>query len=282
MSLAQWMSEFSERKLNKNCYHQQEFENARQQLLANSGLTEKEKILLKNVSLLVHRHDDMFMKNEIHYLMVGLESIRCIDHALHKSSANKDIRSILDFPCGYGRELRFLKCRFPDTDISGSEIIPEALDFGKKVFSIKTFISTANFADLRVPEKFDLIWCGSLITHKNETAITNLLKFFHDHLLPDGLCLFTAQGRTSVELIKRKTNTYNLPESKLDKLMAQFNETGFGYVDYDGLVDYGVSLISHDYMTTLAQKAGDWKESFFAEHGWDNHQDVHAYKKPAL
>ncbi|MEF9426794.1 MAG: class I SAM-dependent methyltransferase, partial [Candidatus Mariimomonas ferrooxydans] len=94
------------------------------------------------------------------------------------------IRSILDFPCGYGRVLRFLRARFADADITISEINPVALDFCKREFSVKSVILDKDFSKLSLTCKLDLIWCGSLITHLDEKAATDLLKFFHDILSP--------------------------------------------------------------------------------------------------
>jgi SAM-dependent methyltransferase len=222
----------------------------------------------------------MFIEgSEIHYLRVGLGVIRCIENAMEKSCINNDIRSILNFACGHGRELRFLKHRFPGAGITVSEIYPDALEFCNDLFKVKSFLSTKNFVDLPFPNKFDLIWCGSLLTHKDEAAVMNLLKAFHDHLLPGGLCLFTTHGQKTIELIETNNYTYNLTNTALEQLVAQYNERKFGYVNYENHTHYGISLVSKDYLTTIAENIGNWKMSFFHDHGWDNHQDVYAFKK---
>ena len=71
------------------------------------------------------------------------------------------------------------------------------LDFCQRAFSAKTVRSDIDFNKLSLPGKYDLIWCGSLVTHLDELAAINLLKFFHSHLSPDGLCIFTTHGQYS-------------------------------------------------------------------------------------
>lgn len=153
-----------------------DFNTAKEKLLSSVELTDDEKCIVSNVSLQVHQEDGMCPSNKpnaaLHYLRVGLSAIRCINAALDKSHKKKPVQSILDFPCGYGRVLRFLKVRFPSADITVSEIESEALDFCSKEFSVKTLNSNKDFSKLSSPSKFDLIWCGSLFTHIDEKAAT--------------------------------------------------------------------------------------------------------------
>lgn len=172
------------------------FRSAREKLLLSNNLKDEEKALLNKISLRTHYNDEMYTTTTAqHYLTVGLSATRCIENALDKSNRVKPVKSILDFPCGYGRVLRFLSVRFADADITISEIDPVALDFCKREFSVKSIISDKNFSRLALSGIFDLIWCGSLITHLDEKAATDLLKFFHDILSPDGLCVLQLMGR---------------------------------------------------------------------------------------
>lgn len=257
-----------------------DFQSAREKLLLSNDLKDEEKALLNKVSLRTHRNDDMYKPTTAqHYLTVGLSAIRCIENALDKSSRVEAIRSILDFACGYGRVLRFLRVRFPDADITISEINPVALDFCKQEFSVKYVISDKNFSKLSLPGKFDLIWCGSLITHIDEKAATDLLRFFHDVLSPGGLCVFTTHGQTTVKRIQEKSKTYDLSKNSQHELLSLFHKNGYGYGDYRNQHGYGISVVSHERVLAIAQSVGQWDESIYLERGWDNHQDVYGFTK---
>jgi SAM-dependent methyltransferase len=257
-----------------------DFRAARRKLLRSDALSRREKDLLGKVSLQVHPKDDMYSGAE-HYLSVGLSAIRCIEDVLSNANGKLAVRTILDFPCGYGRVLRFLKVSFPAAEITASEINTVALDFCQRQFSVKSAESNADFRGLLLPGKFDLIWCGSLITHTQEWKTAAILKFFHDHLSPGGLCVFTTCGQVSADWIQTKTQTYGLTESAQQQVVSQFHQTGFGYADYPNQQGYGIAIISHEHMLTLARSAGQWKEVCYLEHGWGHHQDVYAFARPA-
>jgi hypothetical protein len=120
--------------------------------------------LLERVNLKVSKHDTMHYGNGAHYLSVGLSAINCILKAIEDAKV-KPISKILDMPCGFGRVLRFLKIVFPDATITGCDVNKGGVDFcAKKLHSIPHY-STDNLQKLSLPEKYDLIWCGSLVTH---------------------------------------------------------------------------------------------------------------------
>ena len=118
------------------------------------------------------------------YLSAGLSAVRCIDYVLARSAGHNNVRSILDFASGYGRVLRFLKARFPLADITSSDIDPTAVDFCRRAFSVNTIVSSLDFGGISMSNKFDLIWCGSLVTHIDENRAARLLRLFRDHLSP--------------------------------------------------------------------------------------------------
>jgi SAM-dependent methyltransferase len=257
------------------------FYSARRQLLSEATLRIKEKLLLAKVSLRIHPNDGMYELNQPfaarHYLTVGLSAVQCIDNALDHSSRANHIKSILDFPSGYGRVLRFLRARFPDAEITAADIDTEMLDFCKKLFSANPILSATDFERLSMPDKFDLIWCGSLLTHLDEEATTNLLRFFYNHLNRGGICVFTTHGQFSVESLQNKTLNYGLTVSGQQKIVSQFREKGYGYTDYEHQQRYGISAVKHERMLTIARSAGQWNETSYVERGWDNHQDVYGF-----
>jgi SAM-dependent methyltransferase len=282
-----------ERKvLLKDFYRSFDFHFMRKKLLQSNALSDKEKALLRKVTLKTHRKDDMIHRDPVihredgiylerarHYLSVGLSAIHCIENALEQSSRKDDVRSILDFPSGYGRVLRFLKARFPKADITACEIIPESLDFCEQTFSTETILSQKDFTKLSFPGKFELIWCGSLFSHIDEKAAANLLKLFYYHLSPSGLCIFTTHGQATAQRIREKHYTYGLTEESQQQVLSQFHEREYGYADYPNQQGYGISIATHERMLSIARSVGQWKEICYLERGWDNHQDVYCFTK---
>jgi len=250
---------------------------ARRRLLSSPDFTPEEKSLLRRVSLRVHHRDSMYQGDGFHYLSVGLSANRCIREALRSAGKTVQGGSILDFPSGYGRVLRFLRMEFPDSDITAAETDGRALDFCRRSFDVTPFLSKERFSVLSLPRQFDLIWCGSLLTHIDEHAARDLLRFFREHLSHGGVCVVTTQGRHAMEWIERQEVTYGLSENAQQKVLREFRSQGYGYADYTHQAGYGISLVTHERMRQLAADVGGWGETLFWEHGWDNHQDVYAF-----
>lgn len=257
-----------------------DFRSARRRLLSDHSVTATDKALLDKVSLRVHRDDGMYTPFDArHYLSVGLSAIRCIQEALEHSNGKKSVEAVLDLPCGYGRVLRFLRVRFPTAHITASEIDTSPLDFCKEAFSVRAARSDKDLRKLSLSGRFDLIWCGSLITHLDERGTRDLLTFFHDHLLPGGLCVFTTHGRLSLKWMEEGHQTYGLTAGALQQLLSRFRENGYGYADYENWPGYGISVVSHERMLAIARDVGQWDETSFSEHRWDNHQDVYGFTR---
>lgn len=246
--------------------------------LLSDTLTRQENALLSHVSARVHSNDAMYaISSDQEYLSAGLSALRCIQYSLSQSNKDKEVRAILDFPCGYGRVLRFLKAGFPDADITVSDIDGEALDFCRRVFAVSPEMSNRDFRKLSISKKFDLIWSGSLITHIDESAATHLLKFFRNHLAPGGLCIFTTHGQVVADSIQNKQPIFGLTEDAQQQIISQFHQSGYGYADYPNQHGVGISVISRERMRSIACSVGQWKELCYLEHGWDNLQDVYSF-----
>jgi SAM-dependent methyltransferase len=152
-----------------------------------------EKTLLRGVDVTLHAHDGMYRPFEgRHYLSVGLSAMRCIEAGIADEP-----KRILDLPCGYGRVLRFLLERFPDAEIIASELNQEGLAFCGSRFAVSAVPSKADLSKVSITGAFDLIWCGSLLTHLPVSQAAEVLRFFCRHLSPGGTCIVTTQGEPS-------------------------------------------------------------------------------------
>jgi SAM-dependent methyltransferase len=253
---------------------------AKRRLQSSQQLTDAERRLVEHVSLQFHVADGMYERRKAsHYLSAGLSASRCISAAMRSSGTHSTIETILDFPSGYGRVLRFLRAMFPSANITAAEIEPSALTFCRRAFGVTPLPSKEDVGELVLPQRFDLIWCGSLLTHVDETSASNILRFFHEHLTDRGLCIFTTHGQKSIEWMTQHNLTYGLQGDAPRKVVQEFQRTGYGYADYLGMRGYGISVASRERMLELARAAGDWHETFFQECGWDNCQDVYAFAK---
>jgi SAM-dependent methyltransferase len=150
---------------------------------------------LATINLEISPEDTMFTQ-ELHYYKVGFSALRCILQSLFAAQKDKDeIKNILDFPSGWGRVLRFIKAYFPNSNITACEIDKNSLKFCREQLKVNTLISHNNFKKIEIKQKFDLIWCGSLITHLSEDRSKELLEFFFNALNDKGILVFTAHGR---------------------------------------------------------------------------------------
>ena len=252
---------------------------ARLRLLKSRSLSSDEIRLLERASLNLNVHDSMYVRFEArHYLEVGLSAIRCVNAAIEGAG---EIERVLDLPCGYGRVLRFLKQRFPNATITACELNREALDFCAASFSVETAFSNPDPSRIPLTGEFDLIWCGSLLTHFDEPRAEAILRFFYDHLSPNGVCVFSAHGDLSADWLENDLEHYGLPQSARNTILRAYRDTGFGYADYPGQ-SYGISIISRQKVHAICSRVGNWHERLFMHHGWARHQDVYGYTKRNL
>ena len=260
-----------------------QLQDAKERSLQDPTLSPNDRELLGRVALSLAPTDNMFMLGfgrADHYLKVGLSAIRCIDTSLENSGVVLgSAPSILDFPCGHGRVLRFLRARYPLSGITVSEIDVNAIEFCEETFQCRGVVSSPDFDNLTLPGPFDLIWCGSLLTHLPEDEAKGLLRLFFRHLSPKGTCIITTLGQRSADWISSGDSSYGLTKAAQREILSQFEKTGYGYAGYTAGSGYGISVISRDRMQRLVAETGAWHETSFIEHGWDEHQDVYALRR---
>lgn len=203
----------------------------------------------------------MYLGDPAHYFWVGLSAMRCVQEGTIAAGAAPPAR-VLDFAGGYGRVLRFLRAGHPD-----AEIAHEDTDRRAHAFCARQF-------EAHPPRgEYDLIWCGSLITHLDADAITALLSRFEGALSHGGVAVVTAHGEFAAG---HEDTLAPLGPDERAAALAGFETTGFGYADYPGLPGYGASFTSPGWLESTAAAVG-LQHAWTSEQAWANHQDAHAF-----
>jgi SAM-dependent methyltransferase len=224
-----------------------------------------------------------------HYFSVGADAMRIIINALLANSPQPP-QSILDFPSGSGRVTRHLRAFFPEARIVASDLYDYHVDFCREAFQIDGLLSRVNVSKIDFREKFDLIFCGSLLTHLPEASFSDTINLISRSLSDSGIAVITLHGRFSDHLQATKPDFY-LPDQLYEVAAESVRRTGFGYVDYthdvlEGIFNkdegYGIALVRPHWVMRLLEPRTDLRLLGYVERGWDNHQDVLIFGRPGV
>ena len=128
------------------------------------------------------------------YLSHGRAALDCIRVSL-LASQKESAQSILDLPSGHGRVLRFLKAEYPHARLFACDIDHEAVDFCAQAFGATPVYGREHPAEIELEDQLDLIWCGSLFTHLDQSLWGEFLDLFESALVVGGILVFTTCGR---------------------------------------------------------------------------------------
>ena len=124
----------------------------------------------------ISSNDEMFQNNLDHYFSVGRSALENILAAMRLAGCTT-FHSILDLPCGHGRVLRHIRARFPDAALTACDINRDGVDFCAHTFSATPDIfHDRTFEAVNLKSRFDLIWCGSLLTHFDESQMFSFIS----------------------------------------------------------------------------------------------------------
>jgi SAM-dependent methyltransferase len=231
--------------------------------------------------------DGMFEGSHEHYFHVGQSALRCIELAL-LGSGKSEIHSILDFGCGFGRVLRTLKAAFPTAQLTACDISEAALAFCARMFRAEALPSAEDVSLIKTSDRFDLIWCGTLLTNIDAFQTARLLDFFDARLNSDGVLVFTSHGPFVAERIRAGACDYGLSAEIGATVLEQYDNEGFGYGDYPeevrrrlSLNKYGISIAKPSWVLSQIESRRGLRIVNYTEKAWDDHQDcVACVKRP--
>lgn len=224
----------------------------------------------------ISQNDGMYDGNLEQYLKVGLSAIHTVSHAMMLTGL-MNCYNVLDMPCGYGRVLRHLVKFFPESNIVACDLDKESVDFCKKTFNVDGVYSKKRFQDIRFDLAFDLIWCGSLLTHLNEEGCKEAVKLFVRCLSDGGVAIITLHGRFALTVQERYCKM--LPDELFSEVKQGFLNRGFGYREYDGYESngedsYGISLTSPSCIMSIVEKIQEIQICCYSEREWASFHDV--------
>jgi len=217
--------------------------------------------------------------NAIHYARTGLSALGCINQVIESAGARTPTR-ILDFPCGHGRVLRVLRAAFPKAITHACDIDREMVNFCSRTLGATGVHAPISPKEIVLDTSFDLIWCGSLLTHFSLDRWGDFLDFFVEHLRPGGLLVVTTHGESVFHALARGERSYGLSRSSVARLVAAYRDHGTAFSPYPwDSGAYGIALAAkHAVLRHLAR----WPALELVSHldmGWDRHQDVFGWRR---
>jgi SAM-dependent methyltransferase len=221
------------------------------------------------------------------YFDAGADALRIIVSVLIEGL--RDVpQTILDFPCGSGRVTRHLVPFFAQSRVFACDLYDYHVKFCVDEFGAEGIMSRENLDEVDFGQKFDLIFCGSLLTHLPEDLFQATLRLLKRSLSEDGLAIITLHGRYS-RYLQQNIWKY-LPDRLFHIAEEAASQTGFGYVDYQGddrakfdqQARYGISLSQPHWTLRHAEQDYATRVLGYTERDWDSHQDVLVIGKPPI
>ena len=101
--------------------------------------------------------------------------------------------------------------------------------FCARVFGAIGVVSDADPQQIELDGPFDVIWCGSLLTHVDRELWLGLLDVMSSVLAPGGVMVFTVYGPLMAAALKRGDDWTKLQPEQVQQMVRDYDEHGFGY-----------------------------------------------------
>jgi SAM-dependent methyltransferase len=234
-----------------------------------SNRLEGNRDVIKEISPL----DVMYKSDPGRYFLLGGQALETIER-FRELTGSSPIKTVLDLPSGHGRVLRFLRAAYPDATITACDLDKDGVDFCARCFDAQPLYSAVDLGALPIEGTYDLIWCGSLLTHIHADQWRALLRVFSEHLSSSGLLVFTTHGRTHANRLRSGQTTLGLSPWAAAALVSDFERFGFGYQNYVNQTGYGISLASPSWVCLQVTKTNGLRLACYQEQGWAESQDA--------
>jgi SAM-dependent methyltransferase len=208
------------------------------------------------------------------YFLTGYRALKICCSYVNMNKKNS--LRILDFPCGYGRVMRWFRNQFPSAEIFGCEIDSRMLDFVEKEFGAKR-IQSNDEMDISLPSDLDVIFVGSLLTHFDKHQWDKFFLLCQGALAIDGILVFTTHGRRHALMARDRHPIFGTLVDTSD-LYVQYMSSGFSYLPYEPTwPTFGLSLSSPEWVMRKILQFSELKIIHMAEGEWG--QDVWVLKR---
>lgn len=214
-----------------------------------------------------------------HYVADAQSAMANLDAALRAAGRRwDDVDSCLDLPSGYGRVTRWLAGRLGPSAVTAADADPLAVRFCAAEFGVRPLVVPRNVCGLHLPETYDLVFTGSLLTHLPPDDGWRLLDALVAALAPKGVLVFSTQGESCLRHLDLYGPSFARAAAAYRRSVAT---DGVAYRNYPGLRGYGITIhAARGLKTGLASRYGGVAALVrFAERGWDEHQDVWAVRR---
>lgn len=235
---------------------------------------------LGRVPLALAEWDAMYNGNDDHYLLCGASALNVVLGALVLSNAAPP-STILDFGAGAGRVTRWFRAAFPKATLYTCDLRAPDMQFNAETFSARTWISATDIGRLEAPDRFDLIWLGSVATHLSASNTERLLDKMLEWTRDDGLIAMSLHGRYAA--LRQSELGFAYIQARLwPAIVAGYEQDGYGYADYPGREGYGISLNKPSWIAALIERRPGTRMITLSEKAWDHHHDVVVVQKRSL
>jgi len=215
---------------------------------------------------------------EAQYFQIGRRALELV-HFSAELCRKPHYPHILDLGCGFGRVMRWLRPQYNYAHITACDLDRDAVNFCTQRFGALTAYSSNQVEKQTFANKFDLIWCGSVLTHLKPEQWHATLDSLIEWTAECGVIMFTTQGRYFASALARH-QPHVADDVDQVALLREFDRTGFAYQPYFSEADgnYGITLASPDWlMRTIQRRPGIIIRSFIEE-SWGMQDVVMLYK----
>jgi SAM-dependent methyltransferase len=202
------------------------------------------------------------------YFDAGRQALRRIQLAL-LAAGRDSVTSVLDFACGGGRVLRYLRAAFPDAELTATDLYVAGLEFCAEAFGARPVEAQLNIEDYDLQGPFDLIWVGSLFTHLGSDDWDRLLTMFQETLAPGGVLAFTVYGRSIVRQLREGRVKLDLKDEHISQILREYDEDGFGFfADLNPDVNHGDAVASRSWVCSRLDRFPLLDLVLYTENAW--------------
>ncbi len=223
---------------------------------------------------LIDSADDMGVPDISQYFSVGREALILVQEAVAQAGGGR-VESILDLPSGFGRVARWFRTAYPAAKLSVCDTQRPGVDFCVQQLNatgVQATLDGSHWAAL--PGPYDIIWCGSLLTHFDQDQWITHLRRFHERLTPHGVLVFTSHGLLALDIVHSGEKDYGLPPPDVARLCHDAATKGFGYVDYTDTPGYGISIAQPGWIREVIERETELEIIAVRAAAWGQHQDV--------